>query len=188
MPSALANRFAHIDVEPDVDTTVAHFNKIEVDPIVCAFLRWRPTLLSEMKDDQLRAFPTPRAWEQVGKVVNQPSPLRLQLISGIVGEGAASELEGFIRVYSGLPSIETVLSNPSGAKLPDDPSARFAISAALARKVTDKTIAKAMVYMTRLPREFEILFMTDAVKRDATLSHTQSFIDWTVRNQDVVFG
>ncbi|SCM79890.1 conserved hypothetical protein [uncultured Pleomorphomonas sp.] len=188
MPSALANRFAHIDVDPDVDTTVHHFNKIGVDPIVVAFLRWRPALLLDMKNDQLRAFPTPRAWEQVGKVVQQPSPLRLALIAGVVGDGAAAELEGFIRVYQGLPSLDLVLSNPSGAKVPEDSSARFAISSGLARKVTDKTIGNAMIYMQRLPREFEILFMTDAVRRDSKLSHTQAFVDWTVRNQDVVFG
>lgn len=188
MPSALANRFAHIDVDPDVNTTVHHFNKIGVDPIIVAFLRWRPALLHDMKEGDLRAFPTPRAWEQVGKVVNQESKMRLQLISGIVGEGAASELEGFIRVYQGLPSIDLVLANPRGAKVPEDPSARFAIATALARKVTDKTIEAGMTYMRRIPREFEILFMTDAVRRDAGLSHTQTFVDWTVRNQDVVFS
>lgn len=189
MPSALANRFAHIDVEPDIDTTSEHFNKLGLSPMVVAFLRFRPAMLHRMEGSDLRAFPTPRAWEQAAKVVDAPSPLRLQLITGIVGEGAAAELEGFIRIYKNLPSLDLVLANPNSAPVPDEPAARFAIATGLARKVDAKTFDNAMAYIQRIPaREFEIVFAVDAVRRDPALSHTRTFVDWSTRNQDVVFG
>ena len=188
MPSALANRFAHIDVDADVETTVRHFAKKDIDPILLAFLRFRPALLLSMEGSDLRAFPTPRAWEQVAKIIDTPSPLRMQLITAIVGEGAASEIEGFIRVYQNLPSLDLVLANPNKAPVPDEPAARFAISSGLARKVDEKTFANGMTYMQRLPREFEIMFAVDAVRRDPALSHTQAFVEWATRNQDVTIG
>lgn len=188
MPSALANRFAHIDIDPDVDTTAEYFNAKGISPMVTAFLRFRPALLHKM-DETARAFPSPRSWEQAAKMAELPSPLRLQAMTAVVGEGAAAELEGFIRVYHNLPSLDLVLSNPNGVKVPEDVAARFAISTGLARKVDAKSFEAGMTYVRRIPgREFEILFTIDAVRRDPGLSHTETFRDWAVRNQDVTFG
>ena len=188
MPTALANRFAHIDIDPDVDTFTSWAVKVDLDPMIVAFVRFRPAMLHQMQGSDLRAFPTPRAWAQVAKVINTPSPLRFGLLTGLVGEGAAAEMEGFIRIYKNLPSLDLVLANPNGAPVPEEPAARFAIASGLARKVTDKTIANGMTYMGRLPREFEIMFAVDASKRDPSLSHTSAFVDWTMRNQDVIFN
>lgn len=188
MPSALANRLAHIDLDPDVDTTTAYFIKKDYSPILVAFLRWRPALLHDMSTPDLRAFPTPRSWEEVAKVCDLPASQRSRAVSGIVGEGAAAEFEGFVRVYQGLPSLDLVLANPNSAPVPTDPAARFAIASGLARKVKANTIANGMAYMQRLPTEFEIMFTVDAVRRDPGLSHTDAFVEWSTRNQDVILG
>lgn len=193
MPSALANRFAHIDVDADTsgghdNVHVEHFTRLGLNPKLIAFLRFRPALIHLMPKNDERAFPTPRSWEQAAKVLELPNALRLQAVSGIVGEGAAAELEGFLRVYQNLPSLDLVLANPNSAPVPEDPAARFAITAGLARKVDDKSFDNGMAYMQRLPREFEIMFAVDAVRRDPKLSHTKAFVDWATRNQDVTLG
>lgn len=193
MPSALANRFAHIDVDADTsgghdNVHIEHFNKIGVDPQLIAFLRFRPALIHNMPKNDERAFPTPRSWEQAAKILNLPTALRLQGVSAIVGEGAAAELEGFLRVYQNLPSLDLVLANPNSAPIPEDPAARFAISAGLARKVDERSFDNGMAYMQRLPREFEIMMCVDAVRREKKLSHTQAFVDWAHRNQDLTLG
>lgn len=194
MPTALANRFAHIDVDPDTsaghdNVHIEHFNKIGVDPKLIAFLRFRPALIHNMPKNDERAFPTPRSWEQAAKVLHLQGPQRLQAVSAIVGEGAAAEMEGFLRVYQNLPSLDLVLANPNSAPVPEDPAARFAITAGLARKVDAKTFDNGMAYIGRIPaREFEIMFAVDAVRRDPGLSHTSAFTAWAVRNQDVTLG
>ncbi|THK33462.1 MoxR family ATPase [Ensifer sp. MPMI2T] len=193
LPTALANRFAHIDVDPDTsaghdNVHVEHFNNIGLDPQLIAFLRFRPALIHMMPKNDERAFPTPRSWEQAAKYLDKPSSRRLSLVSGVVGDGAAAELEGFLRVYQNLPSLDLVLANPNSAPLPEDPAARFAISAGLARKVDARSFDNGMAYIQRLPREFEIMFAVDAVRRDPGLSHTQAFTNWAVRNQDVTLG
>lgn len=194
MPTALANRFAHIDVDADTsgghdNVHVEHFNRIGVDPQLIAFLRFRPALIHSMPKNDERAFPTPRSWEQAAKVISLPSAQRLQGVSAIVGEGAAAELEGFLRVYQSLPSLDLVLANPNSAPLPEDPAARFAMATGLARKVDAKSFDNGMAYIQRIPaREFEILFAVDAVRRDPALSHTGTFVQWATRNKDITLG
>lgn len=188
MPTALANRFAHVDVDADVDTFTAWANLNDVDPMVMAFIRFRPTMLHSMEHQDLRAFPTPRAWAQVSKIAGAPHDLRLHLVTGLVGEGAASEFEGFIRVYSTLPSLDTIIRQPETTPVPAEPAARFAVSAGLARKAVASNFAAIMTYIRRLPREFEVMMAVDAVRRDGGLAKTQAFTDWAVRNADVTIG
>lgn len=205
MPTALANRFAHIDVDPDMSADhtnvhLLHFHEVGVDPLLIAFLRFRPALMHVMPtnaDD--RAFPTPRSWEQAAKFIrlnetahekdSKQTSRRLSLVSGVVGLGAAAELEGFIRVYQHLPSLDRVLASPNSADVPTDPAARFAITAGLSRKVDARSFENGMSYIRRIPaREFEIMFAVDVVRINPGLSHTQTFIDWSVRNNDVIIG
>ncbi|RWC91703.1 MAG: MoxR family ATPase [Mesorhizobium sp.] len=186
MPTALANRFAHVDIDPDVDTTTRYFNERGIDPMMIAFLRFRPGMLHMMEGSDLRAFPTPRSWEQAAKVIKKDN--RLHMITGLVGEGAAAEFEGFIRVYSTLPSLDQVIAHPETTVVPTEPAARFAIAAGLARKAKKDNFAAIMTYIRRLPREFEVMMTVDAVRRDGDLGKTQAFIDWSVRNQDVTLA
>lgn len=189
MPSALANRLAHVDIEADIDVYCEWAYANTISPMLIAFLRWRPALLHDMTVQDLRAFPTPRSWARTSRIIDdEDDPLLLQMTAGLVGDGAAAELMGFVRTYRNLPSLDLVLSNPTGAPLPAEPSARFAITVALAHKVDARTFEAGMTYVRRLPGEFEILFGIDAVKRDIGLSHTQTFSDFAVRNQHVMIG
>jgi len=193
MPKAMANRFAHIPIEPDTsgdhaNVHIQYFNSINVDPILIAFLRFRPGLIHNMPDNEDAAFPTPRSWEQASKYLDRPASRRLGLLSGLVGDGAAAELEGFIRIYRSLPSLDLILADPAGSPIPTEPAARFAVATGLARKVDSASFENGMTYMCRLPREFEILFAMDAVGRSSDLAHTETFTRWAVRNKDVTIG
>lgn len=189
MPTALANRLAHIEIMPTVPSVTKHFAKKDLNPILLAFLRFRESLLLDMSGSDLRAFPTPRSWEDAEPYIDTPDTKRMYLLSGLVGQGAAAELDGFIRVYKSLPSLDLVLANPNSAPLPKEPAANFAIATGLAQKVTDRTLENAIVYLRRLPaREFEIMCVVDAVRRGPGLSHTSAFVEWACRNADVTIG
>lgn len=188
MPSALANRFAHIDIEPDVEAFTEWAYRASIAPELIAFLRFRPNQIHDMKVADERRFPSPRAWEQVSKYVAKPQSVRLHAIEGIVGEGAATELEGFLRTYQSLPSIDQVIMDPDGAKLPDlsEKSARYAIVSALAARAKPGNFGNIMRYMGRLQdREFATMMVVDACRRDAALTHTEAFVQWAKDNQDV---
>jgi len=188
MPTALRNRFAHITIEPDLNAWCAWAKVTGVDPVIIAFVKYRPELLHKMPADDAGAFPTPRSWEQCSKAMQASDDIRLHIASSIVGDSAAAELEGFVRVWKSLPSIESILKDPRGTKIPDDkePSVMYAVATALARRVKKDSFAAAMTYAKRLPKEFEIVFMKDATARDATLKETSVFTAWAVDNQGVL--
>lgn len=198
MPSALANRFAHIDVEADVQTWKAWAMRVDLNPLVVAFIDFRKPLLHLMPgakpDDtslpaipaDARAFPTPRAWASVAKVADAPDDIRPALVAGLVGEGPAAEFEGFVRVWRNLPSIADIIANPDRVTIPNDPATLFAVSGALARKAERKTFDSIMRFARRaLGPEFTILMTMDATARDAGLKETRAFVDWATENQGV---
>jgi len=184
--TALANRFAHCEVYADVETSVEYFNAIGVDPLIPGFLRFRPALLHSMEGANLLAFPTPRAWEQVSKVVRAPAGLRFKLVRGLVGEGAAGEFEAYARVDN-LPELDDIVSNPTRCPIPKEPGTKYALSSMLARYAEKGNFDKIVQYIKReeFGRDFEICTVLDATKRDAMLCETKAFVEFAKRNADL---
>jgi hypothetical protein len=199
MPTALANRFSHIDVLPDVEAWANWAVTANVHPAMIAFLRFRPQLLHIMpgatvkeKDGteltlpaDARAFPTPRSWTDAAKYAGHNADVRQHLISGLVGIGASVEFEGFIRTFLDVPSIAAILADPAGAKVPEGPGALFAVSAAVARKATPQNYSALLQYAERLPKAYEVLTAVDSQRRDKTLAETGAWVNWCGANAQV---
>lgn len=199
MPSALANRFAHIDVVPDVETWAKWAIPANVHPAMIAFMRFRPQLLHVMpgatvKDDDgaeitlpadARAFPTPRSWTDAAKYAGHGPDVRQHLIAGDVGLGPSVEFEGFIRTFLDVPSIQTILADPAGAKVPNGPGALYAVAAAVARKATPQNYSALLEYAKRLPKAYEVLTAVDSQRRDKTLAETGAWVNWCGNNAGV---
>lgn len=205
MGTALANRLCHLDIEPPnspegVRAWAKWAAGAGIHPMVVAFIMLRgapsgvqgrpgyqPGLLFAFNPDDAsaRAFPTPRAWSQVSKVADAPDAIRMHLVAGLVGEAAATEFEGFVRVYRSAPPVLAIISNPSGAKVPTEPGVQFAVALALARAADPGNFSAVVTYMQRVGREFEIVTVTDAIRRNPHLTDTSAFISWAARNADV---
>lgn len=187
--TAIKNRFAHIEVAPDIESWCAWANKAQLNPMVVGLLRFRPELLHKMPVGDENTFPTPRAWEKVARIVDAPDDIRHQLIAGLVGEGPAGEAEAFIRIWKGLPSIATILSDPKGVNVPPlEPAVYYAVATALAQRVDAKTFANAITYMRRLPKEFEMSMVVDATGRNKKLKETKAYAQWCLDNKDVAMA
>lgn len=189
MLSALANRFAHFEVVPDVDAWSDWAAKVSLNPLVVAFVRFRSTFLHRMPEADEKSFPTPRAWASVAKIANvKDETIRLQLVTALVGEAAAVEFEGFVRVWQRLPSIDAILKDPRSVHVPDmgEPALLYAVATAIARRVTKQNFANGLAYAKRLPPEFEIMCAVDAVRRDPNLKETKAFGDWFTRHSEVL--
>jgi len=189
MPSALANRFVHLSLEVDADDWTTWAIKAGVPVELVAFIRFRPELLHKF-DPAQKAFPTPRSWQTVGEIFasGPAEAVELDLYGGTVGEGAAAEFCGFLRVYRTLPSVDAIMLDPKRAKVPaaSEPATIFALCAALARKSTPANFDRVVEYAARLPREFAVLLVKSAVGRDAALQQTKAFIGWSAANADVL--
>jgi len=188
-PAALANRFVHLDYEVNVDdwNNWAMENNIHTD--LRAFIRFRPNLLHKFEPEtNPRAFPSPRSWAFVNDIYKDQisQDIEFELIKGTIGEGAASEFIPFVRLIKDLPTVDQVLLDPDGTKMPTSPAAQYALVTALDSKATVGNIARVMKYIERMPVEFQTVFIRSAVRRDEKLTGTKTYMDWGLKNQAVL--
>ena len=193
MPSHIRNRFCHLHVIPDIPSWCDWAGKNNIAPELVAFQRLRAGenggkgLLHVMpKDDNENAYPTPRSWVKASKYVGAPKALRVKLMAAHVGAPYASEFDAFIDLYASIGDLQDIVKNPKTAKLPDNPSTRYAVSTGIARMATKANIDNVVVYAKRLPRESQILVIHDATVRDEALKNTKAYGAWAVENQDLV--
>lgn len=203
MSTALKNRFTHLTYEVNNDDWCEWALRNNVSTEVLGFIRFRPMLLNdfEQRNDSkaerermqhlknAQAFATPRSWEFLSRVVQQnPNPgLEYELYSGIVGEGAAAEFMGYLKYYRDLPNLDALLMNPGKAPVPEEPATLYALSTGLATKATKDSMERVVQYALRMPAEFQVLLMKDAIVRDNTLTETRAFTDWSIKNAHVLF-
>src|SRR5215469_7643811 len=187
MPTPLRNRFVHIDFEVDVQEWSEWAIKASVRPEVIAFIRFRPELLSAFDRDS-NAFPSPRSWEFVSRILNsKPGPsAEHELFAGAVGAGAATEFSAFIRMYRELPSIDAILLNPTQEPVPENAAAQYAVASALARCASDTNFDRICLYLNRLPTEFRVLCVRDATLRQPAIRCTAGYVRWAVENHNAI--
>lgn len=191
MPSALANRFIHINFDVDFDDWKLWAYSHDILPWVIAFLNSRPSLLQNFSPEKNeKAFATPRTWEKLSKVFEQqPSrEIEAELAAGVVGEGPSIELLAFYRTYRSLPDPDLVIKNPTEAPVPEEPDAQYAIVGALTYKANEKNIAPILTYVARMPREFEVLLVRDVVKKNSDITAASAVRKWAAKNNDILLA
>jgi len=187
MSQALANRFVHLNLEADLDDWCRWAIGAGIEPMVIAFLRFRPELLHQFSRDE-HAFPTPRSWEFVSRVVaqNTAQDIELALVAGTVGHAAAVEFIAFVRLFRSLPSIDAILLNPTTVAVPTDVATLYAVSTALATRADAVNFGRIIQYIERIPPEYAVFTVKDAVLKDLSLQSTPEFTKWAIANADVI--
>lgn len=189
MPSALANRLIHLDFDPDPQDWQEWAEKAGIDPRIRHFLRFRPKLLHVFEPGRSeKAFPSPRSWEFASRIL-QAGPrwsTTLELLKGAVGEAAALECMGFLKIYAQMPSVDEVLADPGRVPIPEDPAVVYALCEALARRASELTMTSLATLAGRLPAEFGVLLMRDAAAAEPDIVETDAFHDWARANSSLL--
>jgi ATPase family associated with various cellular activities (AAA) len=158
MPSALANRFLHLSVEPEFDSFKAYAFETNIHEQILAFLSFRSTLLHKL-DPQQPAWPSPRTWMMASDLH------RVGLdIASAVGQGAAAEFGAYISLYANLPKLELILAGEGDhLPFPSEPSVRYATVIGLTiRASTADEAYGAFTWLTqKATPEWVQLFATD---------------------------
>ncbi len=189
MPTALANRMVHIDMQTSLDDWLAWAEKSNIRKEIIAFLRFRPKLLHDFDpQSSSKAFASPRSWEFVSKLLDasaHPS-IEYELFQGTIGMAAATEFIGFLKIWRDLPTIENVLASPSDIEIPTEPATLYALSEALGAKTNSENIEAVITYALRMPVEFSVLLLRTAVCHDETIVQSQAFLKWAQANSHVL--
>jgi hypothetical protein len=178
------SRFASIvELHPDIESWSQWGFGAGIPATLIAFLRFRPDLLSQFTPTaDMSNSPMPRTWAHLAKLetLNLPQQVEQAAMSGAVGDGPASEYIAFRRMFQSLTSVDAILLDPKGVKLPTKPNELYAICTALASKATEQNLARIGTYAQRLVDasrgEFAVLLMRDAIRRNEKLRYSDTFV------------
>jgi hypothetical protein len=186
--SHLRNRETVLELDTHLDDSTSWMIEHDVKPVVISFIRFRPGLLHDF-DPQRDSNPTPRSWvEGVSDVLGTvPPDAEFECFKGAVGEGAAAEFVGFLRIFRKLPNPDAILLNPTTSEVPTDPATLYALSGAIAERATEANFERVTTYAERMPPEFSVLTVSYAARKKPELTNTQAFTKWSVAHQDVLF-
>ena len=191
LPSHIAGRFSpHLEMAIDLDQWCQWAIANGIRPEIVAFVRFRPELLyhfDPLKTDE-KAYPSLRTWEFASRQLdtNLPPEIEHQVMCGTVGSSTGTELVSFLRIYRELPNPDAVLMNPQSAEVPDSPAVMYALCGALSRKATPTSIDRIVTYAERIPAEFSVLLIKDAVQLCPEAQNSAAFVRWAAANGDVL--
>ena len=183
--SKLRGRVRTFEFTENIDDWSEWALENDIDVVLIQFLRFRPDLLSAF--DPERVSPTPRNWERVNMIDPElPTDVYFANVAGDVGEGAAAEYTGFRRIYEALPNIDGILMNPAKAEVPKDPAVLYALTGALAHKTSKDNFDRVSEYVSKLAPEFQVMCVSDAMKLKPEIKTTKAFVNWAVKNSNVM--
>jgi hypothetical protein len=199
MPSPLANRFTHLEVEPNLDDWVDWAHGRGVDPRLIGFLRFRPDLLFDFDPAQTpTAFPSPRTWEFSDRALAKFGDDRALLsaaLQGCVGPAAGIEAAAYIEHLDRLPDIDAI-ANGTSDEVPEGIDLQYAVAAALVRRALQAREAgdplpvygHLLAYAGKLPqRELGVMLVADLYRAvGQPLCEAPQFATWAGQVADVM--
>jgi hypothetical protein len=184
MPSPLANRFVHFEMEVDVEDWKLWAYKKEIDERIISYISYANEHLFtfDAKSD-VKSFATPRSWEYVDSILKSgiTQELILDSISGAIGREVAVGFLSFSKVMNKLPDIENILASGTD-EYSDEVDVLYALStglvSALLKDNNDKNLDNLLKYTLGLKSEFAVLCVQDLQRNGVTMEHSDVFKEW----------
>lgn len=192
MPSPLANRFCHLELEPDLEAWKRWAYRSGIHPGVIGFLGFRPELLFAFDAERASgAYPTPRSWEFASRILSSElaGEAKLATITGCVGQGAATELLAYLEVAHDLPDPDAILEGMVD-EVPRQLSVLYALVGALLvalrRSFTEARRDRFLAYTRRFPAEFAVLAVKDGLALGLAFRESPEWKVWMKKFGDAV--
>lgn len=195
MPKALANRLIHFEIREEFDSWYQWAVQAEIDPRVIGYLAFdHSRLFAEPQLEEL-AFPTPRTWEFVSRILKttgkEPQELH-NLIAGAVGITTALEFEAWCRIYRRLPSVDEILEGTFGTPVRDADVAYALISSLITcakqkgRGMKKEKLENMCRFVGTFPADYGALFFRGLMNIEGMkerLVSCPSFDSWMKKNR-----
>jgi len=184
MPSPLANRFVHFEMEVDVDDWKFWAYKKEIDERIIAYISYKSEHLFtfDAKSD-VKSFATPRSWEYVNSVLQSSitEELLLECLSGAVGKDVSVGFLSFCKVMNKLPDIKNILVCGKG-EYSEEVDVLYALStglvSALLKENTEQNLENLLSYTLGLKSEFAVMVVQDLQRNGVTMESSAVFKEW----------
>lgn len=191
LSSAIVNRVVQVTLRVDLDEWNSWAIDAQLDPKLIAFIRFRADLLNDFDAktwDGESGFASPRSWEAVSNIIKGasfnalPKELKSALIYGAVGAPAGVQFSAFLDLFGKLPDIDAMIKAPTKGEIPTEPDVKLAMIAAIAPKITKDNVGNVLILTDRMPKEFQVLGLKMAMKRDPSIMSTKEGTTWLQAN------
>ena len=176
MSTALISRFAHFNIEINVDEWLEWASKVGIDYRITSYINFKKSNLYTFKPDATEPYASPRTWEMVSKVIKDNDEISTLLVSSLIGDGVANEFVQYTKLYHKLPTIKEILSNPEGIEIPNDLATTWAVMSMVTHSMTVDNHTKLTVFLRRLSSELQYCALREIKYRNpAVLTRV---LDW----------
>ena len=191
MSTALQSRMAHLELVVDAKEWVDWASSNGVDHRITSYINFRPDALYTFSPDHTdKTYASPRTWEfanRVLQVAEAGSSEALPMLSGTISEGVAREFLGFCKIHMNLPKMAEIIANPTGIKVPDEPSILFAMTGAIGNNANKDNIGALMKFILRLPVEFQVVTLRETIRRNKELIQHEAVKEWVTKSAADLF-
>jgi hypothetical protein len=186
LSTAMQSRLVHLELKINPKHWLEWAATAGIDYRVQAYINYKPDgLMIFDPNHNDKTFANPRTWEFLSSIIKQEIQINhdlLPLLAGCVGEGSARQFYGFVQVFDDLPQVEELIKNPLTARIPNEPSALYAVAGLIAHKITEANIDSLVQYTERLPVEFQVISLSGAIKNNPKLIGNALVKQWVSRN------
>ena len=180
LSTAMQSRVIHLEMTLNHEQWMQDVAlKNQYDPRIIAYLNFKQDDLMDFKPDhEEKTFCCPRTWEFMNALVKDKPILdeKIPLYAGTITSGVAASFVQFTKVFLELVTVEEIMRDPYGCRMPHDTSTKWAVVSHLMSVVTDKNFKEIAQFTTRLDVSFRILFMRGALVRNQNFRSHPEFI------------
>ena len=184
MPSPLANRFVHLEMDVSAEDWRDWASESGVDERVIAYIGYKSDDLFSF-DPTLneKSFATPRSWEFVSSLMrsSMDEKLLLETIGGAIGKERAVRFLSFAKVMHRLPDIEAILQSGKG-DYPEEVDVLHALATglvmALLQDPSKERMDNLLNYTLDLQSEFSVMVVQDLQRAGYTMEEQKAFDKW----------
>lgn len=179
--TAMQSRLVHLELEVNFDEWLEDVAfKHNYDPRIIAFLGQFPSKLMDFRPDHHdKTFCCPRTWEFANKLIKgkDMNDERAKMLAGTVTSGVAMEFYQFSKIWKDLVSIQDILKDPKGCRIPEDLSIKWATISHMLEKIEDTNFTDLATYVNRFDMSFRVLFYRSITVRQSHLRTHKAFIN-----------
>lgn len=189
MSTAMQSRLIHLEILTCHKTWLKWANENNIDYRITSFINSKPELLHNFNPAHSdNTYPSPRTWEFLHKIIHNIENITekyIPLIEGTIGKGTANEFYGFLGLMGTLPSFKKeIMINPETAKIPMEPSSRYALTGMLSKEVNSTNVDQVMPYILRLPIEFQTIILINLMEKEKSIMNSSIVNTWVDANYE----
>lgn len=161
--TAMQSRLIHLHMVHSFDDWLEQVAyKEQYDPRIISYLNQYPSELMDFDPNHKeKTYCCPRTWSFMNNLIKGQEIVSedIPLYAGTITSGVAVKFVEYTKIFSDLPNIQQIVSDPENALLPDDLAYQWATVAHIQEYASDSNIVPIVKYISRFKLPIKIMGM-----------------------------